>query len=130
MIKVSSTFYNQKLAVVKITPVANTSDYIYANAPGTDLASQASTLLTRYAGFLSQRSSADISFLATMKDVLSTVDIEASAVNTTIGNINFQASKNGNTTNLQWIYADYGTIMTRKRVEIEFKNVIEKKVGR
>ena len=124
MIDVSSMFYNQKLAVVKITPVGNTSAYIYADAPETDLASQASTLLTRYSGFLSQRSSADISFLAAMKNVLSNVDIESSAVDTTVGNMNFQVSKNGNVTNLQWIYADYGTIMTPKRVEIEFKNGI------
>ncbi len=122
MIEVFSIFYNQKLAVVRIKPVGNTSAYIYANASGTDLASQASTLLTRYAGFSSQRSSADISFLATMKNVLSNVDIESSAVNITSGNMNFQASKNENVTNLQWIYADYGTIMSQKRVEIEFKN--------
>jgi hypothetical protein len=122
MIEVSSTFYNQHLAVVRIKLVGNNSDYIYANAPETDLASQASNLLTRYAGFISQETSADISFLTTMKNVLSNVDIEASAVNTTNGNINFQASKNENATKLQWIYTDYGTIMTPKRVEIEFKN--------
>lgn len=71
---------------------------------------------------MSQKSGADTSFLTTMKNVLSSVNTESSAINTTIGNINFQASKNeNNVTRLQWIYVEYDTIMNRKRVEIEFK---------
>jgi len=114
-------FYNRHLAVVNLEPI-NNSAYIYANVPGTDLTDQASTFLSRYAEFMSQKTGADTSFLTTMKNVLSSVNIESSAFNTTIGNINFQGSKNGNVTRLQWIYVDYGTIMNPKRVEMQFRN--------
>jgi hypothetical protein len=110
ILKVFSTFYGSHLAVVNLKPI-NDSAYIYANSPGTDLTDQANTFLTTYAGFL-----------ATMKNVLSSVNIESSAANTTSGNINFQASKNGNITRLKWIYVDYGIIMDLKSVEMEFED--------
>lgn len=123
MIEVFSIFYGRQLTVLNIEPVGNTSFYIYANSPGTDLTDQASALLTRYAEFLSQKSGADTSFLTPMKNVLNTVNIESSTVNTTTGKINFQVSKNeNNVTRLQWIYVDYGTIMNAKRVEMKFRN--------
>ena len=122
ILKVFSTFYGSHLAVVNLKPI-NDSAYIYANSPGTDLTDQANTFLTTYAGFLSQKTSADTSFLATMKNVLNSVNIESSNVNTTIGNVNFQVTKKeNNVTRVQWIYVDYGTIMNLKRVEMQFRN--------
>jgi hypothetical protein len=121
-IGVLSTFYNGQLAVVNLDPAGNASVFSYVNSPETDLKNQADLLLGRYAEVLSQAASVDVSFLTSMRNVLSTADNELTAVNITVGNINFQASKDGNTTKLQWIYFDYGTIMTPKRVELTFNN--------
>lgn len=121
IIKVISIFYGKHLAVVNLKPV-NDSAYIYANSSGINLTEQANTFLTAYAGFLSQKTGADTSFLAAMKNVLNSVNIRSSNVNTTIGKINFLLSNKDNVTKLQWIYVDYGTIMNLKRVEIQYRN--------
>ncbi len=122
-IGVLSTFYNGKLAVVNLDPAGNASVFSHVDSQETDLKNQADLLLGRYAEVLSQASSVDVSFLTSMRNVLSTVDNELVTVNTTVGNINFQVSKDGNTTKLQWVYCDYGTIMTPKRVELTFNNL-------
>ncbi|XHH07823.1 MAG: hypothetical protein ACFCUE_09620 [Candidatus Bathyarchaeia archaeon] len=122
LIGVLSIFYNGQLAVVNLDPAGNDSVYSYTKSPGTDLKNQADNLLSRYAEVLSQTASVDVSFLTSMRNVLSTTDNNLSAVDTTMGNINFQASKDGNTTKLQWIYFDYDTVMNPKRVELTFNN--------
>ncbi len=120
---VVSTFYNEQLVVVNLYKIDNNASYIYANKPGNNLWEQASTLLTRYSEFMSQKSGADTSVLIEMKNILNSINAELSTANTTVGNINFQVSKNENdVTRLQWIYVGYDTIMDVKRVEMIFND--------
>lgn len=114
-------FYNGQLALVNIDPIGTNVSYDYASPPGNDLASQADAILTKYAGFLSQESSVDTSFLPTMTAVLNSVNIEQS-VNVTAGNINFLSSQNGDVATLKWIYTENGVCMNYKRVEMDFTN--------
>jgi hypothetical protein len=117
-----SIFYNGQLSSVNLYLINSSSgSYIYAIAPPTDVINQANDLLTRYAAFITQNSAIDTSFLTSMKDVLSSGNIQSSA-NFTTGNINFQSSQTGNRTRLQWIYTEDSIVMNWKRVEMDFNN--------
>ena len=113
-----STFYNGQMASLKIYL---DDPYIYAGSQPTDILNQANTMLQRYQALLSQKYGMDSAFLTPMQEILNGVN-ELSPTDTTVGNINFQVSKSGDKTRIQWIYTDGGVVMERKRVELDFQN--------
>lgn len=115
-----SMFYNGHLKSLKIYSYDN---YVYSGLPPTDIRNQANDLLQRYQKFVSQKYGIDDSFIVPMRNVLNSVN-DLSPTSITVGNINFQVSKSGDKTRLQWIYTEGGIVMERKRVELSFRNNI------
>jgi hypothetical protein len=111
--------YNGQPATVEITPLHNAS-YLYTNPPENNLTIQSATFLAKYSEFLSQTTTRDVSYLETIRNMLSSLDIKTS--NTTIGNITFQIYQSGDEIKLKWIYTENNVVMNFKRVEIDFKN--------
>jgi hypothetical protein len=117
-IDVMSIFYNGQMVFLDID---HQDDYVYSEVPSTDLLSQAENILQRYQTFASQWYADDASYLVSMNNVLRNIE-ELSLVDVTDGNVNFQISKDGNNTLIQWVYTEGGISMDWKRVSIEFCN--------
>jgi hypothetical protein len=100
--------------------VYSQDNYVYSESPPTDILNQAKSILQRYQTFVTKVYAKDNSFLVPMQTVLNSLNY-LSPTNTTIGNINFQVSKDGDKTRIQWIYTENGVSMSRKRVELEFR---------
>ena len=114
-----SIFYNEQLVFFKIE--ASRGNYIYSEVPATDLLSQAKNILQRYQIYANQMYTTDNSYLEPMQNILNTVS-DLSATNITVGNINFQISKNGDRTLIKWIYSEGGVSMKWKRLDLTFRN--------
>jgi len=113
-----SIFCNGHLKSLKIYSQHNP---IYSAPLPTDILNQARSLLKSYQTFVSKEYALDSSFLVPMQDILNSVT-DLSPTNTIAGNINFQVSKSGDKTRVQWIYTDNDITMDRKRVDISFRN--------
>ncbi len=114
-----SIFYNEQLVLFKIE--ASRGNYIYSETPVTDLFNQAKNILQRYQAYADDVYPTDTSYLEPMQNVLNTAN-DLSPTNVTIGNINFQVSKNGAKTIIQWIYTENDVSMNWKRLELVFRN--------
>jgi hypothetical protein len=114
-IDVMSIFYNGQMVLLDIFPQG---EYVYSKSSPTDIRSQAKDVIQRYQTYV-----ADGSYLVPMKNLLSGID-ELSPTEITDGNVNFQISKNGNNTRIQWIYTENGISMNYKRVDMSFRNNI------
>ena len=119
-IHVMSIFYNGHMAHLSINSYSQ-DDYVYSESPPTDVLSRAQSILQRYQTFASQHYAKDTSYLVPMQNILSSVD-DLSPKEITEGNVDFQVSKDGNNTRIQWIYTEGGVSMPRKRVYIKFSN--------
>jgi hypothetical protein len=118
-IDVMSIFYNEQLRNIKIDN--EDGEYIYSETPATELLDQAKNILQRYHAYANQVYTTDNSYLEPMQNILNTVN-DFSPTNITVGNVNFQVSKNGDKTRIQWIYTENDVIMNYKRVELSFRN--------
>jgi hypothetical protein len=118
-----SIFYNEQLVFFKIE--ASHGEPIYSETPSTDLLNQAKTILQRYQTYANQMYTTDNSYLEPMQNILKSVN-DLPAKNITIGNLNFQVSKNGDRTLIKWIYTENDVSMKWKRLELTFnKNTFE-----
>lgn len=117
-IDVMSIFYNGQMVFLDID---HQDDYVYSEPPSTDILSQAESILQRYQTFASQTHAENTSYLVPMNNVLRNIE-ELSPMDITDGNVNFQISKDGNNTLIQWIYTEGGISMNWKRVSVEFRN--------
>ncbi|MEM2098923.1 MAG: hypothetical protein QXU99_04155 [Candidatus Bathyarchaeia archaeon] len=130
-ISVMSIFYNGQLSFFKISnniggaffSTHNTlsGGYIYAEPPAADLLNQAKNILNRYQAYVARVDSMDNSYLAPMLHILNSLN-DLAPTNVTVGNINFQVSKNEHKTRLQWIYTENGVSMNYKRLELAFRD--------
>jgi len=113
-----SIFYNGHMASLKI----NSQDaYVYSESQPTDILNQTKSIIQKYQTFASQNYATDASYLVPMQNLLSSVD-DLSPKEITNGNVNFQVSKDGDNTRIQWIYTEDGVLMKYKRLDIEFRN--------
>ncbi len=119
-IYVMSIFYNGHMVFLDISPQGS---YIYSKSPPTDNLNQAKSIIQKYQTFASKNYATDASFLVPMQNLLSNVN-DLSPTEITDGNINFQISKNGDDTHIQWIYTENGVSMEYKRVGISFHDNI------
>jgi hypothetical protein len=117
-IDVMSLFYNGHMVFLDID---HQDDYVYSEPPSTDILSQAKSILQRYQTFASQTYAENTSYLLPMKNILCNIE-ELSPIDITVGNVDFQISKDGNYTIIQWIYTEGGVSMNWKRVSVEFRN--------
>jgi hypothetical protein len=117
-------FQYGQLTRVNIDPIISNS-YIYTQPPASDILSQTQAILQRYKEYFTRTHNQDNSFVAPMQIVLSNHN-DLSPTNVTIDNINFQVSKTGDRTRIQWIYTEDGVSMSWKRVEVDFyRNILE-----
>ena len=114
-----SILYNGQ--IVLFTFEAPRGNPIYSEAPANDLLSQVKTLLQRYQAYADRLYPTNNSYLEPMQTILNTVK-ELSPTNVTVGNVNFQVSKDADRTRIQWIYTENGVHMTYKRVDVSFHN--------
>lgn len=114
-----SIFYNEQLVFFKIE--AARGNYIYSEAPSTDLINQAKTILQRYQIYANHVYATDNSYLKPMQNILNSIS-DLSPTNITAGNLNFQVSKNDDNIRVQWIYTENNVIMNYKRLELNFRN--------
>lgn len=112
-----SIFYNGYLSSFKIY---STGDYLYSKSAPTDILNQANDILKKYQTFVSQKyGTDDSSYLVPMQNILSSLN-DLSPQNITQGNINFQVSKNGDKTRIQWLYSENGISTNWKKLELSF----------
>ena len=111
-------FYNGQLAALRIY---SQDKYIYSEQPPTSIINQANSILENYQTFVSQEYSIDSSYLSPMQNILETSNGQL-PTNTTIGNLAFQSTQNGNETDFQWIYTQDGVSMNYKEVQLTFTN--------
>jgi len=116
-ISITGFFYNGQMGNLKIYNLGG--DYIYSEPPATDLLNQTKTILQRYQAYAMQVDATDTSYLKPMHEILNSLS-DLSPTNITVGNVNFQVSKNGDKTRIQWIYAENGVIIDYKRVDLSF----------
>jgi hypothetical protein len=118
-------FQYGQLTTINIDPIMSTS-YIYSQTLPSGLLGQTQTILQRYKEYFSRTYNQDSTFIEPMQVILSNHS-DLSSTNLTSGNINFQVSKTGDRTRIQWIYTENGVSMSWKRVELEFyKTTIER----
>lgn len=117
-VDVMSIFYNERMVFLDID---HEDGYLYSDSRPVDILSQAESILQRYQTFASQAYAENTSYLVAMNNILHKNE-ETSLMDITDGNINFQISKDGNRTLIQWIYTEGGVSMNWKRVSIEFYN--------
>ena len=117
-------FQYGQLTRVDIDPNLSNS-YIYSQPLPSDLQGQTQAILQRYKEYFNRTRNQDSSFITPMQTILSNHN-DLSPTNVTIDNINFQVSKTGDRTRIQWIYTEDGVSMSWKRVEVDFyRNILE-----
>lgn len=113
-----SIFYNGYLNAFKIFP---TGDPVYYKFQQSDILNQAKEILQRYQTFVSQKYAADNSYITPMQNILSNLK-DLSPQNITVGNINFQITKNEDRTLVQWLFSQNGVSTNWKKLEMAFVN--------
>ncbi len=111
-----SIFYNGYLNAFKIYPAG---DPVYYKSQQSDILTQAKEILKKYQTFISQKYATDNSYIAPMQNILSSLK-DLSPQNITVGNINFQVTKNEDRTLIQWLYSQNGVSTNWKKLEIAF----------
>ena len=111
-------FYNGQLMALRIY---SQDKYIYSEQPSTSLIDQSNSILKNYQTFISREYSIDTSYVSSMQNILKASSGQL-PTNSTIGNITFQSSKNGNETDFQWIYNQNGQAVNFKEVQLTFIN--------
>lgn len=112
----TSIFYNGYLSSFKIFP---TGDPVYYKSQQSDILNQTKEILKRYQTFISQKYATDNSYLVPMQNILSSLK-DLSPQNITVGNINFQVTKNEDRTLIQWLYNQNGVSTNWKKLEMAF----------